>query len=355
LETENYYPFGLTQAGISSQAAGKMENNLKFNNGNELQSNEFSGGVSLNWYDAGHRSYDPQIGRFLQLDMFSDISYDFTPYAFANDNPMNFNDPSGLETGKPAKTDSTTTPGFENSKGGASNVLTGITVNSTRRYTVAQNLNSYTPDQIDWAVQSLLDNGARPEAIRNWALNNDLLNSETVERIYSATEPWSIKYRANLRSWDDAARKVAEFGVNAAALLIPGSELVEVLAEFREADALAEGAEAIEETAETVQSSEEGGLNLFKHNSAQAKNATGWKSGDRFLKMFDKGSPKLNWKQNSGFLRREMGAGKTIFDSYLKVDGTLQETGGFLNAERSLLQSRGWNFNQFLGGWTPPN
>ena len=59
--------------------------------------------------------------------------------------------------------------------------------------------------------------------------------------------------------------------------------------------------------------------------------------------------------QNSGFLRREMGAGNPIFDSYLKANGTLQQTGGFLNAERNLLQSRGWNFNSGTGAWMPPH
>lgn len=99
---------------------------------------------------------------------------------------------------------------------------------------------------------------------------------------------------------------------------------------------------------------ETGGLNLFKFGSPQAETSTGWKVGDRFLKMYDQGTPALNWKQNSGFLRREMRLGKPIFDSYLKADGTLQETGGFLNAERSLLQGRGWNFNRRIGAWMPP-
>jgi hypothetical protein len=70
----------------------------------------------------------------------------------------------------------------------------------------------------------------------------------------------------------------------------------------------------------------EGGLNLFKFGSKEATSSAGWKSGDRFLKMFDQGSPKLNWKQNSGFLRREMGAGNPIFDSYRLPNGNLIPT-----------------------------
>jgi hypothetical protein len=53
--------------------------------------------------------------------------------------------------------------------------------------------------------------------------------------------------------------------------------------------------------------------------------------------MFDQGSPKLNWKQNSGFLRSEMNLGKPIFDSYRLPNGNFIPTGGLLNAERNLL------------------
>lgn len=98
----------------------------------------------------------------------------------------------------------------------------------------------------------------------------------------------------------------------------------------------------------------EGGLNLFKFGSQQAETSLGWKSGDNFLKMFDQGSPKLNWQQNSGLLRQAMSEGKPIFDSYLKADGTLQPTNGFLNAERYLLQDRGWTFSTAKGAWLSP-
>lgn len=98
-----------------------------------------------------------------------------------------------------------------------------------------------------------------------------------------------------------------------------------------------------------------GGLNLFKYGSQEAETNIGWKSGDRFLNMNDRGTPKLNWKQNSGLLRSEMNLGKPIFDSYRLPNGNLIPTRGFLNAERYLLQIRGWNYNQGNGAWMPPH
>lgn len=92
---------------------------------------------------------------------------------------------------------------------------------------------------------------------------------------------------------------------------------------------------------------------MFKFGYKEATSEAGWKEGDRFLKMFEQGSPKLNWKQNLGFLRKEMGTGNPIFDSYSLVNGNLIPTQGFLNAERNLLQSAGWNYNPSQGAWLP--
>ena len=83
-------------AGISSKATGKLENRYKYNGGNELQSKEFSDGSGLEIYDAHFRMYDPQIGRFNQVDPLAMASVDFSPYHYANNNPILLNDPFGL-------------------------------------------------------------------------------------------------------------------------------------------------------------------------------------------------------------------------------------------------------------------
>ena len=97
LEETHYYPFGLTMAGISRKALGRLENRYKFNSGNELQANEFNDGSGLELYDAVNRLYDAQIGRFHQIDPLADLSLGLSMYAFSSNNPINRNDPLGLK------------------------------------------------------------------------------------------------------------------------------------------------------------------------------------------------------------------------------------------------------------------
>lgn len=100
-----------------------------------------------------------------------------------------------------------------------------------------------------------------------------------------------------------------------------------------------------------------GGLNLFKWGHESMKNTQNFKkSGDYFLYLPNKGSPKANWKQNSGFLRQEMKKGNAIFDSYRDASGNLirDNKNTFIEAERNLLKSRGWTYSKGTGAWHPP-
>jgi len=85
-------------AGISSKALafGGSENKYKYNDGSELASKEFSDGSGLELYETDFRSYDPQIGRFMQIDPLGELFKNWSPYNFAFDNPVALNDPSGL-------------------------------------------------------------------------------------------------------------------------------------------------------------------------------------------------------------------------------------------------------------------
>ncbi|MBO9154095.1 DUF6443 domain-containing protein [Chitinophaga sp. GCM10012297] len=95
LEETHFYPFGLTMDGISGKAIYRPENKYGYN-GNELQSKEFSNGSGLELYDFNARTYDQQIGRFLQLDpLMEDNQEDLTPYHFSYNNPVTFSDPDG--------------------------------------------------------------------------------------------------------------------------------------------------------------------------------------------------------------------------------------------------------------------
>jgi RHS repeat-associated protein len=93
ISEKHYYPFGLQQKGYnnvitsnSNSMAEKFSYNSKENN------SEFG----LGWYDYGARNYDPTIGRWVNPDPLAEMSFNLTPYRFAGNNPVLFQDPNGL-------------------------------------------------------------------------------------------------------------------------------------------------------------------------------------------------------------------------------------------------------------------
>ncbi len=77
----DYYPFGMA---FNSSLGG---NNKYLFNGKELQDEQL-GGVNLDWYDYGARFYDPALGRFHTQDRFAEDFAEWSPYHYANNNPI---------------------------------------------------------------------------------------------------------------------------------------------------------------------------------------------------------------------------------------------------------------------------
>jgi RHS repeat-associated protein len=85
-------------AGISSKAAGSLENKYKFNGGTERD-----GDLGINLDETDFRLYDAQIGKFLQIDPLSDYFESYSPYTYVVDNPISYADPLGLSLKDPKK------------------------------------------------------------------------------------------------------------------------------------------------------------------------------------------------------------------------------------------------------------
>ncbi|MEO5995603.1 MAG: DUF6443 domain-containing protein [Chitinophagaceae bacterium] len=96
VEENHYYPFGLRIASLSSR---KMADPNEGRTGNKHLYNdkELIDDAGLNWYDYGFRNYDPQTGRFPQLDPLTDDYPFLTPYQYASNDPITNIDLDGLE------------------------------------------------------------------------------------------------------------------------------------------------------------------------------------------------------------------------------------------------------------------
>ena len=93
LEETHYYPFGLTMSGISSKAAGTLQNKEK-----TFQGQQFDDDLGLNWVQFKWRNHDPQIGRFIEIDPLSEKYVYNSTYAFSENKVTSHVELEGLES-----------------------------------------------------------------------------------------------------------------------------------------------------------------------------------------------------------------------------------------------------------------
>ncbi|MGN7785003.1 DUF6443 domain-containing protein [Niabella sp. 22666] len=93
LEETHYYPFGLTQKGISTRQTGNLHNKE-----NTFQNQQIDEDLDLNWVQFKYRNHDPQIGRFIEVDPLSEDYVHNSTYAFSENKVVAHIELEGLES-----------------------------------------------------------------------------------------------------------------------------------------------------------------------------------------------------------------------------------------------------------------
>ena len=90
IEENNYYPFGLKHKGYNNVITGRDH---KYGFGGKEEQDE----LGLEWHDFHARNYDAALGRWMNLDPFSEKYSSVSPYNYTLNNPIFFVDPDGKD------------------------------------------------------------------------------------------------------------------------------------------------------------------------------------------------------------------------------------------------------------------
>jgi len=93
VKESNYYPFGLSHKGYNNNvsALGNSAAKRYMFGGKELSEE-----LGLIWYDVSARNYDPALGKWMNIDPLAEQMRRHSPYNYAFDNPIYFQDPDGM-------------------------------------------------------------------------------------------------------------------------------------------------------------------------------------------------------------------------------------------------------------------
>ncbi|HEY9044504.1 MAG TPA: RHS repeat-associated core domain-containing protein [Ohtaekwangia sp.] len=89
LQYNEYYPFGMPTGNTFTRTEATA-NKYLYNMASELNGNS-------GWYETFFRGYDAALGRFVSIDPKSDSYAESSPYHYALNNPVSFNDPFGAD------------------------------------------------------------------------------------------------------------------------------------------------------------------------------------------------------------------------------------------------------------------
>lgn len=298
------------------------------------------------------RVYDQTLGRFVSADPIIQapfVTNSFNRYAYVWNNPLKYIDPTGFEineewqdviNNKPHKEDGYGSDRYDHGNGGTSE-------NGTKHDQTSNELYGRENKNVTWRdgdedmrhLDEIRENSYLVHGADGIHFNLDGTGNYDPELIHEVM--------SEMLSAHGSASGSALIAYASVAVPLPTPTKASLAARFFG---------WIGSKLGVTTGGSKGGLNLFKWGSETTTKPKGWEPGDFMLYLPNKGSPKANWKQNSGYLREQMRKGYPIKDSFRDAKtGQQIPTGGFLNAERKLLESRGWKYNYSTGSYHPPS